>query len=247
MLTRFTADLHMHTCLSPCAELDMTPRQLVLRAKLKGLHLIAVTDHNSLENAEAARRAAKGTGLTVFPGMEITSSEEVHILGIFEHMENAALMQELVYENLPPEENDERLYGHQVVVNEHDEVVGFNRRLLITATRLSASTLVAAIQSFNGLSIASHIDKESFSVLSQLAFIPESLKFDALEMSPLIERNEAEETFKELKRFPWVSFSDAHFVRDIGKRVTTFTLKELTFSEIRKAFMGIDGRDIGWH
>ncbi len=225
----------------------MTPRQIVLKARLKGLHLIAITDHNSLENAEAARRAARGTGLTVFPGMEVTSSEEVHILAIFENMENAALMQEIVYENLPQEENDERLYGHQVIVNEHDEVVGFNKRLLITATRLSASMLVDAIQSLNGLSIASHIDKESFSVLSQLAFIPESLGFDALEMSPLMERNEAEITFKELKRFPWVSFSDAHFVRDIGKRVTIFTLKELSFSEIRKAFGEIDGRNVVWH
>jgi PHP family Zn ribbon phosphoesterase len=246
MLTRFTADLHMHTCLSPCAELDMTPRQIVLRAEFMGLHLIAVTDHNSAENAEAAMRAAAGKRLSVFPGMEITSSEEVHILGIFENPEDAALMQMLVYENLPSEENDERYYGHQVVVNEHDEVIGFNRRLLITATSLSASTIVDAIQSFDGLSIASHIDKESFSVLSQLAFIPETLKFDALEISPLTERDDAEETFMGLKRFPWVSFSDAHYVRDIGRRFTTFAIKEPTFSEIRKALSGIDGREIDW-
>jgi PHP family Zn ribbon phosphoesterase len=224
----------------------MTPRQIALTAEIMGLHLIAVTDHNSAENAEAAIRFAAGKGLAVFPGMEVTSSEEVHILGIFKNMQDAALMQMLVYENLPPEENDEGYYGHQVVVNEHDEVLAFNRRLLITATSLSSSAIVEAIQSFDGLSIASHIDRESFSVLSQLAFIPDTLRFDALEISPMMERDEAEETFTGLKRFPWVSFSDAHYVRDIGRRFTTFAIREPTFSEIRKALGGIDGREIYW-
>src|SRR5512140_1399720 len=100
MLKPFHADLHMHTCLSPCAELDMTPREVVRVSIERGLDIIAVTDHNSAENAAAARRAAEGTGLNVLSGMEITSSEEVHILALFEYPDQAGLMQEVVYENL---------------------------------------------------------------------------------------------------------------------------------------------------
>lgn len=236
----------MHTCLSPCAEIDMTPREIVNAALKKGLDLIAITDHNSSENVEATKRAAMGTGLEVLAGMEITSSEEVHILALFEFSEHAGALQDIVQANLPSGENDERLYGHQIVVNEHNEVMGFNRRLLIAATSFGAHAIVDRIRSFGGISIASHVDKEAFSVLSQLGFIPDDLRFDAIEMSPKVRRNEAERTFHELKGFPWVSFSDAHHVKDIGRRVTTFTMREPTFQEMRKALIRADGRDLFW-
>lgn len=236
----------MHTCLSPCSELDMTPREIVNLSVAKGLDIIAVTDHNSAENVEAAKKAAEGTGLTVLAGMEITTSEEVHILALFERRDHAVLMQDIVFENLPSGENDERLYGHQVIVNENDEVMGFNKRLLIAATNLDARTILDLINSFSGISIASHIDREAFSVLSQLGFIPEELRFDAVELSPRISRDRAETIFKGLKKFPWVSFSDAHHADDIGKRITTFTLNEPTFSEIKQALKNAGGRSVTW-
>lgn len=236
----------MHTCLSPCSELDMTPREIVNLSVAKGLDIIAVTDHNSAENVEAATKAAEGTGLAVLAGMEIATSEEVHILALFERKDQAILMQDIVFENLPSGENDERLYGHQVIVNENDEVVGFNKRLLIAATNLDARTILDLINSFSGISIASHIDREAFSVLSQLGFIPEELRFDAVELSPRISREKAETIFKGLKKFPWVSFSDAHHADDIGKRITTFTLNEPTFSEIRQALKNEGGRGVTW-
>lgn len=236
----------MHTCLSPCAELDMTPREIVKVSLERGLNIIAVTDHNSAENAGAARRAAEGTWLNVLAGMEITSSEEVHILALFEFPDQAGFMQNVVYENLPSGENDERLYGHQVIANEHNEVMGFNKRLLISATNLTASRILELIASFGGISIASHVDKEAFSVLSQLGFIPGDLRFDALELSPRMNRERAEAMYGALKGFPWVSFSDAHYVKDIGKRTTTFNLKEPTFQEIRQAFVQADGRSLYW-
>jgi PHP family Zn ribbon phosphoesterase len=246
MLKPFHADLHMHTCLSPCAELDMTPREIVKVSIERGLNIIAVTDHNSAENAGAAIRAAEGTGLNVLAGMEITSSEEVHILALFEFPDHAGLMQDIVYENLPSGENDERLYGHQVIANEHNEVIGFNNRLLISATNLTARRILELIASFGGISIASHVDREAFSVLSQLGFIPEDLRFDAVELSPRMSRESAEATFGALKDFPWVSFSDAHYVKDIGNRITTFNMKEPTFQEIRQAFAHADGRSLYW-
>lgn len=236
----------MHTCLSPCAELDMTPLGIVNASVERGLDIIAVTDHNSAENAGAAKRAAEGTGLNVLSGMEITSSEEVHILALFESPEDAGRMQDVIYENLPSGENDERLYGHQVVANERNEVMGFNRRLLISATNLTASRILDIIASFGGISIASHVDKEAFSVLSQLGFIPEDLRFGAVEFSPLISRERAESSYGTLKSLTWVSFSDAHYLKDIGRRTTTFNMEEPTFREIRLALALAEGRSVAW-
>ncbi|HWR57678.1 MAG TPA: PHP domain-containing protein, partial [Thermodesulfovibrionales bacterium] len=158
----------MHTCLSPCSELDMTPREIVRVSIERGLSIIAVTDHNSAENTGATRRAAEGTGLNVLAGMEISSSEEVHILALFEFQDHAEQMQNVIYANLPSGENDERLYGNQVIANEYNEVMGFNKRLLISATNLTARRILDLIASYGGISIASHIDKDAFSVLSQL-------------------------------------------------------------------------------
>ena len=236
----------MHTCLSPCAEIDMTPREIVSRARERGLHIIAITDHNSAENVEATRRVASGTGLLVLAGMEIASSEEVHILGLFESPDEAMRMQEVVYAHLPSGENDERLYGHQIIVNEDNEVLGFNRRLLIGATDLSVHKIVDLINSFGGISIASHIDREAFSVLSQLGFIPDDLCFDAVELSSLIRRTEAERKFDALRKFPSVSFSDAHHIADIGRRRTTFALRTATFDELKQAFSHSNGRSLFW-
>ncbi len=246
MLKPFHADLHMHTCLSPCAEIDMTPRGIVTVSLEKGLNLIAITDHNSAENVEAAWKAADGTGLVVLAGMEVTSSEEVHIIALFESPDDAKALQDVVHKNLPAGENDERLYGHQIIVNENNEVMGFNRRLLIGATSLTAHALLDFIRSLGGISIASHVDREAFSVLSQLGFIPEDLRFDALELSPRLSRSEAETAFRGLKRFPWVSFSDAHYVKDIGRRITTFTMREPSLDEMKRAFMNSDGRTLSW-
>ena len=242
----FQADLHIHTCLSPCSELDMNPREIVDRARERGLDIIAITDHNSAENVEATCRAAQGTGITVWGGMEITSSEEVHVLALFEGQEALKRMQDMVYEHLPPLENDEQFYGQQVIVNEFKEVMGFNRRLLIAATGLNAQRILDVIASLGGISVASHIDRQAFSILSQLGFIPEDLRFNALELSPNVSRTEAESRFASLKRFPWVSFSDAHHIMDIGRRATTLLIKEPTLDEMRQALTDSGGRNVVW-
>jgi PHP family Zn ribbon phosphoesterase len=224
----------------------MNPRQIVDRARERGLDIIAITDHNSAENVEATRRAAKGTGITVWGGMEITSSEEVHILALFEGQDALRRMQDMVYDSLPARENDEKTYGHQVIVNEFKEVLGFNTRLLIAATGLNARRILDEIALLGGISVASHIDRQAFSVLSQLGFIPEDLRFDALELSPNVSKAEAEAKFASLKRFPWVSFSDAHHITDIGRKATTLLIKEPTLDEMRQALADGGGRNLTW-
>jgi PHP family Zn ribbon phosphoesterase len=246
MLKQFKADLHIHTCLSPCSELQMTPSAIVKTASRMGLDIIAITDHNSAENIIAAKKAAEKVKLTVLPGMEVTSDEEVHILAILGDVESVMKLQEVVYKNLLPGENDVERFGDQIVVNEKDEVLGFNKRLLIAATTLSAHSIVDIVHSLGGLSIASHIDRDTFGIISQLGFIPKDLKFDALEMSPTINRQTAEHLFKEYNSFAWVSSSDAHYLKDIGKRTTSFFIKEPTIAEITSALKNIEGRRVEW-
>ncbi len=246
MIKEFKADLHIHTCLSPCAELEMSPLEVVKTAAQKGIDIIAVTDHNSAENIIAAGKAAKNLELTVLAGMEIASSEEAHILALFDKPESALELQAAVYKNLLPGENDEALFGEQIVVNEKDEVLDFNKRMLISATTLSAHSIVQKIHSIGGLAIASHIDKDAFSIISQLGFIPEDLKFDAIEMSPNMEREKAEQAFQPYNSFTWVSSSDAHHLQDIGRRTTSFFMKEPTIKEMALTFKNIDGRKAVW-
>ena len=246
MIKEFKADLHIHTCLSPCAELEMSPLAIVKTAAQKGIDIIAITDHNSAENILAARKAAKNLDLTVLAGMEITSSEEAHILALFDDAGYIMKLQDIIYENLLPGENDEKLFGEQIVVNEKDEVIEFNKRLLIGATLISAQEIVNTIHSLNGLAIASHIDKDAFSIISQLGFISDDLEFDALEMSPNTGRENAEHSFHMYKSFAWISSSDAHHPQDIGRRTTSFFMKEPTIAEMASAFKNKDGRKVEW-
>jgi PHP family Zn ribbon phosphoesterase len=238
------ADLHIHTCLSPCATLDMTPRKIVEKAQKKRLDIIAITDHNSAENTGAVMAAARNTGLTVIPGMEITTSEEVHIVSLFEDVGAALAMQALVYDRLQPGENDEDLFGMQVVANEFDEVEGMNTRLLIGATRMDLGQVVAGIHNLKGLAVPAHIDRDAFSVLGQLGFIPEGLDLDALEISRRMTLEQGRMAFSHIERFPFITSSDAHDLEDIGTSPTAFRMAGPELAELRRALKGTGGRGI---
>src|SRR4030043_1024869 len=214
MLRPYKADLHIHTCLSPCTELDMSPKGILTSALKKGMDIIGICDHNSSENSLAMINAAKEMPIRVIPGLEVTSQEEVHVLALFDKVEASLKLQEYVYENLPGE-NDEEAFGMQVIVNEKEEVEGFSNKLLIGATTIPLEEVVRLIHSLGGLSIASHIDREAFSIIGQLGFIPKNLALDALEISPHISIGEAIKTYA--YDYPITRFSDAHYPDDIGK------------------------------
>ncbi|UCC39077.1 MAG: PHP domain-containing protein [Candidatus Aminicenantes bacterium] len=241
MLKPFKADLHVHTCLSPCTELDMSPMGIVIMAKKKGIDIIGICDHNSTENSLAAMNTAKKMNINVFPGMEVASQEEVHVLGLFDEIENALKLQKHVYENLPGE-NDEEAFGMQVVVNEKGEVLGFNNKLLIGATTLPLEEIIQIIHSLNGIAIASHIDRGSFGIIGQLGFIPDNLELDALEISPRITFEEAKKRYT--NNYPITCSSDAHYPDDIGEGFTSFLLKDGTVAEIKKALKNQEGRKL---
>jgi len=240
-LKEFKADLHIHTCLSPCADLRMSPRNIAAEAKRKELDILGICDHNTAENAEALIEAAGRLGLCVLPGLEVTSQEEVHILALFGELEAALSMQERVYESLPGE-NNESVFGQQIIVNAEDEVLGVSPKLLAGATTLSLEQVVGFIHVLRGLAVPSHVDRIGFGIIGQLGFIPPRLDLDALEVSLHMSWEKARAQFGPGR--PLVSSSDAHFLNEIGLAATHFLLEEGTLEEIKMAFKGIKNRKI---
>jgi len=236
-------DTHVHTCLSPCAELDMHPAALVDAAVRAGLHSVAVCDHNSAENAGAVQRAGISAGLSVIPGMEITSAEEVHILGLLPDLEAAMALQSKVYKALPGR-NDENMFGMQVIANEFAEVLGFNEHLLAGATTLNLDSVVKAIHDVDGLAVASHVDREGFGIVGQLGFIPPGLALDAIEVSQRMPMPLARTTFAPHGEHSILCASDAHEPKDIARAATYVLMEAATLSELRRALAGEGGRTI---
>jgi PHP family Zn ribbon phosphoesterase len=207
------------------------------------MDIIALCDHNSIENAGAAMQEGERIGLTVLPGMEICSREEVHILAIFDELANAESMQALVYDHLPGT-NQPEIFGHQVVADAEDVVVCENEHMLIGATELGLHDLVRQTHEREGLSVTCHIDRQAYSIFGQLGFIPDDLEIDAVEISALADRKSASSTYAGLDRFEIITSSDAHFLKDIGRASTVFKLAEPTLAEIRLALRTEDGRRI---
>jgi predicted metal-dependent phosphoesterase TrpH len=244
MLKYFRGDLHIHTCLSPCADLTMSPKRVVEKAVDMNLDIIGICDHNSAENARAAIAAGATSKITVLPGMEATTVEEVHVIALFDEVDNVLHLQEIVYENLEPGENSEAIFGEQIIANEFDEVEGYNKRLLLGATTLTLKELAEKIHHLGGLVIAAHIDREAYSIIGQLGFIPEDLELDALEISSNTTRSRAVAQFPGIEKFPLITSSDAHSLQDIGNGYSSFLLETPEFNEIRNAFKKKDGRDV---
>jgi hypothetical protein len=221
----------------------MGPKTIVERALEHGLDVIGISDHNSSENVPAVMKAAQDRNLKVLPGMEVTSKEEVHILAVFDSVDKALQLQEIVYEHLQGE-NDTEAFGLQVVVNEDHDVLGFNKRLLSGATGLSVEQVVDSISDLEGLAIAAHVDRETFGILGQLGFVPEGLHLDALELSVNTSPEEAKRRFPEYAGYAFLRSSDAHSATDIGKVWTSLLLYEPSTQEIKKALRGEDGRRV---
>ncbi len=230
------ADLHIHTCLSPCAEPEMVPTAIVKQARALALDMIAICDHNSTENVAAVTEAGRREGVFVIPGIEITSREEVHVLGLFGTDKQAGDLQAIVYDNLPGE-NDEEAFGPQTIVDSSDRVVGVNRKLLIGATLLTLEQVVGAVHDCGGLAVASHVDRQSFGLVGQLGFVPEGLKLDAWEVSP-------DASARGWEKYPLVTSSDAHRLEDIGRSSTLFFAEEASLEEIARALRQEDGRRV---
>jgi hypothetical protein len=221
----------------------MRPQAVVNQALNMGLNMIAICDHNSAENIAAFVSAGHERGITVIPGMEVTSKEEIHLLTLFNKQEDCMALQALIDQNLLGE-NVEEVFGCQTVVNDRDETIGINRKMLMGATLLSLEQILSVVGSLRGITIASHIDRQAFSLLGQLGFIPEGISLDGLEISSRTSKEEAQKRFHAYRHYSFVRFSDAHYLEDIGKNITHFLLAQTTSEEIKMALHHQEGRRV---
>ena len=240
----YRADLHIHTVLSACAELTMGPRDIVLAAEEKGLDIIAITDHNSVANTGAVIQAAIGHELTVIPGMEVATSEDVHIICLFPNQNRAQSFQEFIYQHLLDGYYDDSLYGPQIICDEDENIIDKEHKLLAFSTDVSMAHVYDQAIKGGGIAYPAHVDRRAYSALHALGHIPKDIPFSAVEISRRMYVEEAVRRFPELGRYQIITASDAHDIQDIGKAITFFFLEKPTFSEIKMAFERRNGRRI---
>ncbi len=220
-------DLHIHSCLSPCADDDMTPGNILGMAALIGLDIIALTDHNSCKNCPAIVRLAEDFPLQVIPGMELTTAEEVHVLCYFCNLEDAISFDTYVEQHLLPIPNQTELFGNQLLCDEQDNICGTYENLLITATDISFFQLGEVLTAYNGFMVPAHMDKKSNSLLSQLGFVPENCGFTYFEVHNMDEAARLRSKYPILKECEVLCSSDAHRLDALHEK--TYFLKNGIF------------------
>lgn len=226
-------DLHIHSCLSPCANLEMSPSEIVARAKAAGMDGMALTDHQSARNTPAIAECARRAGMACLYGLEVCTSEEVHTLAIFDTTEQALAMTEWVYAAMPKRVNDPDTFGDQPVVTWDDDIVEMEWRILAAACRKPIAEVSARCHELGGIYIAAHIDRTAFSVYSQLGGIPGDGAFDAVELS-----RTADEALwiPKAEGYAVTRSSDAHNLDDVARVWTEADIAEFTTSALKSAF-----------
>lgn len=227
-------DLHIHSCLSPCGDMLMTPNNIVGMAFIKQLDAIAVCDHNACGNLPAVKEVADMMGVVLLPGMELTTREEAHMLCYFPDVESCMAFGRVVHDHLPPIPNRAEFFGRQVMMNGQDEETGEEGTLLISALDLSFEECERAIHEHGGLCVPAHINRGSNGVLNALGFLPGGARYDALEVSGAVEMPPMD-----LSGYRLLRSSDAHYLENILE--PTFTL-EVREKSVQALFDAIAGR-----
>ena len=223
----FFADLHIHSCLSPCGDNEMTPGNILGMAVVKGLEIVAISDHNAARNLPAAQKIADAYGLLLVPAMEITTSEEVHMLGYFPDVPTAVEFGKLVKEHLPPKKNKPAFFGEQLVMNEDDQVIDTEDALLIGATDMCLEECAEKVRSFGGVPVPAHINRGSNGLLVNLGMMPDQPTFTTVEVwrhltCPL----------EPLENKHVLHSSDAHYLGDIQEPEFSLRLPEKSVSAL---------------
>lgn len=240
-LKQFRADLHVHTVLSPCAEIEMIPPLIVESALEMGITLIAITDHNASGNIQAVQKAAQGTDLIVLPGMELQTKEDVHVLCLFDTLDQIDKFQVIVDNNLPGMKNKPSFFGHQLIVDETGSYLGTEDRLLITSTFLSIDTVFAEVELLGGLMIPAHINRKINGLIEILGFVPTEISITALEISRHISPQEAYQAYPQIKDYPLIQSGDVHRLNEfLG--TTILNIETASIAEIRWALSQKEGR-----
>ena len=243
-MQQVVADFHIHTLLSPCAEVEMTPHHIVMRAAEFGIGAIAITDHNGSANVPAALKAGERYGVKVFPGMEVECVEEAHILALFDTLEQSQQWQKLVDGKMIGLKNNAAKLGAQFVVDADDNFLWEEDRMLAAPTRFTAKEVVEQVAALGGITIAAHIDRPSNSIIGQLGFIEPDFGFAAAEISRAGWNRNLQSKLQRLAGYlPYVTDSDAHNIFDfIEGPKNILQVEELTTAEIKLALQREGGR-----
>ncbi len=227
---KYAIDLHIHSALSPCADDDMTPNNIVNMAILKGLDIIAITDHNSCDNIEAIMEVG-GDNILIIPGMEVQSKEEVHLLCYFTELDNILKFDAVIRAKLPKISNSPHIFGNQYIMDSLDNIVGIREELLLTSVDMTVDEVANKVRELGGVVIPAHVDRMSYSILSQLGFIPPELEFPTLEVSTVSSVDELN-----LKEYDYILSSDAHSLGNIMEREMFVELQYPTVSGLLSLF-----------
>lgn len=214
-MLHFRAELHIHTVLSPCAGIEMIPQVIVEESLLRGINLIAITDHNASENVAAVMKAAEGSKLTVLPGIELETAEEIHLVCLFPDLAALSQFQKIIDLNLPPIPNNEEFYGVQLVVDASGEFIRKDDRMLSMATSLSLEEAAAQVLKLGGKVIPAHIEREENGIIARLGTVPSDFPTQILEISRFSSRQKVLAANPELASYHFIQGGDVHYINDL--------------------------------
>ncbi|MFP4198051.1 MAG: PHP domain-containing protein [Halanaerobium sp.] len=241
-MLKLKADLHLHSVLSPCGDLLMTPLEIVKKAKKEGIEVLALTDHNSAENVEVFKDHCENHNLNFIPAMEAETKEEIHILCYFPDLNSLFKWQKIVYRGLPEQENDEDFFGPQIKCDYNDQYQSKLKKMLAGAVNLSLEQCLDQVEKLGGVVVPSHLDRKH-SIISQLGFIPPELNLTTAEISKNTDPDSLLEKFPYLKELQFMQNSDSHYLREI-KAYQRLIVEKFSFAEFKKALQKQEGRKI---
>ena len=228
-------DLHIHTVLSPCADLEMTPVNIVEKAKGAGLNIIGITDHNSTLNAKLVKRLAAEQGILTLMGVEVTTKEEVHCLAFFEYENQLDEFQDYLEKNITKIPNKNGHFGYQPVVDEKENILQMVPYYLTSALTKGITDIQKFVYSLDGIFIPAHVNRPMNGLFSHLGFIPRNLEFDALGITGKTTEKHVRKHYVLENKISLIRNSDAHFIDQIGAGYSMFYINDLSFKGVKGA------------
>lgn len=225
-MEKYYYDLHLHSCLSPCGDDDNTPNNLAGMAKLCGLDIAALTDHNSCKNCPAFFTAAERYGIVPVAGAELTTSEDIHVVCLFDSLEAALDFDSDLQQHRMLIPNRTDIFGNQLIMNGEDEVIGTEEHYLTNATDISVEDAPGFVEKYAGVAYPAHIDRPSNGIVSVLGTFPETPKFTCAELNRAESIEEYKESFPILKDKTIIVSSDAHYLTNMRDKENYFELED---------------------
>jgi len=240
-MNKYRAELHVHTVLSPCAEVEMIPPLIIQSALDLDINLLAITDHNSTANIPAMMDAAVNSGISIFPGMELQTREEVHLLCIFDKPRQAFALQQLIDPLLPSIDNDPEHFGEQFVVDATGDLIKTEPRMLLASVNIGLDDAVLEVHKLGGLAVPAHVDRKAYGLINMLGFFPPEAQFDAVEISKFTTKEKIGLQHPGIKKFPVIQSGDVHRLSEfMGK--CYFEMETPSTGEVVKSFNTLGGR-----